>query len=41
MTADLKHLTYQEYLDLPEMKVRYSIIDGELVMAAAPHLTIK
>jgi Uma2 family endonuclease len=36
MTGDLKHLTYQEYLDLPEMKARYSIIDGELVMAAAP-----
>ena len=36
MTADLKHLTYQQYLDLPEMKARYSIIDGELVMAAAP-----
>jgi Uma2 family endonuclease len=36
MTVDLKHLTYQEYLDLPEMKARYSIVDGELVMAAAP-----
>lgn len=36
MTMDLKHLTYQQYLDLPEMKARYSIIDGELVMAAAP-----
>ena len=36
MTGDLKRLTYQEYLDLPEMKARYSIIDGELVMAAAP-----
>ena len=36
MTVDLKHLTFQQYLDLPEMKVRYSIVDGELVMAAAP-----
>jgi Uma2 family endonuclease len=36
MTVDLKHLTYQQYLDLPEMKTRYSIVDGELVMAAAP-----
>jgi Uma2 family endonuclease len=36
MTVDLKHLTYQQYLDLPEMKARYSIVDGELVMAAAP-----
>jgi Uma2 family endonuclease len=43
MTADLKHLTYQQYLNLPEMKARYSIIDGELVMDAAPtpnHQTI-
>ena len=36
MTVDLKYLTYQEYLDLPEMKARYSIVDGELLMAAAP-----
>jgi Uma2 family endonuclease len=36
MTVDLKHLTYQEYLDLPEMKARYSIVDGELQMAASP-----
>jgi Uma2 family endonuclease len=36
MKVDLKHLTYAEYLALPEMKARYSIIDGELVMAAAP-----
>jgi Uma2 family endonuclease len=43
MTVDLKHLTYQQYLDLPEMKARYSIIDGELVMDGAPtpdHQTI-
>ena len=36
MTVDLKHLTYHEYLDLPEMKARYSIVDGELILAAAP-----
>jgi Uma2 family endonuclease len=36
MKVDLKHLTYQQYLDLPEMKARYSIVEGELVMAAAP-----
>jgi Uma2 family endonuclease len=36
MTVDLKHLTYAAYLSLPEMKARYSIIDGELVMAASP-----
>jgi Uma2 family endonuclease len=36
VTVDLKHLTYQQYLDLPEMRARYSIVDGELIMAAAP-----
>ena len=36
MTVDLKHLTYQEYLDLPEMKARYSIVDGELVVEVTP-----
>jgi Uma2 family endonuclease len=43
MTVDLKHLTYQKYLDLPEMKARYSIVEGELVRDAAPtpdHQTI-
>ncbi len=38
MTVDLKHLTYDVYLAMPEMKQRYSIIDGEVVMAAAPTL---
>ena len=36
MTVELKHLTYADYLSLPEMKARYSIIDGELVMDGAP-----
>jgi Uma2 family endonuclease len=36
MTVDLKHLTYDIYLTMPEMKARYSIVDGELVMAASP-----
>ena len=43
MTVELKHLTYEAYLALPEMKARYSIVDGELVMAAFPtpdHQTI-
>jgi Uma2 family endonuclease len=43
MTGDLKHLSYDAYLALPEMKARYSILDGELVMAASPtpdHQTI-
>ena len=36
-------LTYQDYLDIPETKARYEIIDGELLMAAGPtrsHQTI-
>jgi hypothetical protein len=36
MTVDLKHLTYDIYLTMPEMKQRYSIIDGELQIAASP-----
>ena len=34
MTVELKRLTYEAYLALPEMKARYSIVDGELMMAA-------
>ena len=37
MTIDLKRLTYDVYLAMPEMKQRYSILDGELVMAASPN----
>ena len=36
-SVDLKHLTYETYLALPEMTQRYAILDGELVMAAAPN----
>jgi Uma2 family endonuclease len=36
MSVDLKHLTYDMYLALPEMKARYSIIDGELAVEATP-----
>ena len=36
MMVDLKHLTYDTYLVMPEMKQRYSIVDGKLLMAAAP-----
>jgi Uma2 family endonuclease len=36
MTVDLKHLTYQPYLALPEMKARYSIVNGVRVMDAVP-----
>ena len=37
MSIDLKRLTYDAYLAMPEMKQPYSILDGELVMAAAPN----
>ena len=37
MCSDLKHLTYDAYLSLPEMTQRHSIIDGELVIAASPN----
>ena len=36
MLVDTKHLTYAKYLAMPEMKCRYEIIDGELIMAASP-----
>jgi Uma2 family endonuclease len=36
MPVDTKKLTYEEYLAMPEMKRRYEIIDGELMMAASP-----
>ena len=37
MSIDLKRLTYDAYLAMPEIKQRYSILDGELVLAAAPN----
>lgn len=38
MTLNTKKLTYQEYLDMPEMRARYDIIDGEMIMSAKPTL---
>ena len=35
MTVELKHLTYEAYLALPEIRACYSIVDGELMMAAS------
>ena len=29
-------LTYEEYLDTPEIEGRFDIVDGEMIMAAAP-----
>ena len=31
-----KTITYQAYLKMPEIKKRYDIIDGEMVMSPAP-----
>ena len=31
-----KPLTYEEYLDTPEIEGRFDIVDGEMIMAAAP-----
>ena len=38
MTLNTKKLTYQQYLDTPEMRARYDIIDGEMIMSAKPTL---
>lgn len=34
--AKTKTITYQAYLDMPEIKKRYEILDGEMVMAPSP-----
>jgi len=36
MTVDVKRLTYLEYLETPEIKQRYEILDGEMIMTPAP-----
>lgn len=33
---DTKHLTFADYLLLPTIVQRYDIIDGEMIMSAAP-----
>jgi Uma2 family endonuclease len=38
MTTQTQRLTYEEYLKGPEIKQRYSIIDGVMKMAPAPTL---
>ena len=37
-TTQTARLTYQDYLDSPETMLRYEIVDGELIMSAAPNL---
>jgi len=36
MAVEVKLITYQEYLAMPEIKRRYEIIDGEMIMPPAP-----
>jgi Uma2 family endonuclease len=36
MSVETKKLTYEAYLAMPEMKCRYEIIDGELIMPPSP-----
>jgi Uma2 family endonuclease len=38
MAVDVKRLTYLEYLETPEIKQRYEILDGEMIMRPAPTL---
>ena len=33
-----ERLTLEEYLKTPEMKTRFDVVDGEIIMAAAPSL---
>ncbi len=36
MSIGAKGLTYEKYLSLPEIKQRYDIVDGVMIMAPAP-----
>jgi Uma2 family endonuclease len=36
MAVETHKLTYEEYLAMPEMRCRYEIIDGEMIMAPSP-----
>jgi Uma2 family endonuclease len=38
MTLETKKITYEEYLKMPETRARYDIVDGVMIMAAAPTL---
>ena len=37
-TTATNRLTYAEYLKEPESMLRYEIVDGEVIMSAAPHI---
>ena len=36
MTLQTERLTYEEYLNGPEIKARYDIVDGGLIMSPRP-----
>ena len=38
MSTQTRKLTYEEYLKTPEIKARYDIVDGEMIMAPSPDL---
>jgi Uma2 family endonuclease len=38
MTLQTRRMTYEEYLKSPEIKQRYEIVDGKMIMAPAPTL---
>ena len=38
MTLQTRHLTYEEYLKSPEIKQRYEIVDGKMIMPPSPNL---
>ena len=38
MTTTRTRLTYQEYLKEPETMLRCEIVDGEVIMSAAPNI---
>ena len=38
MTTTQTKLTYEEYLKEPETMLRFDIVDGEVIMAAGPHI---
>ena len=38
MTSTRTRLNYEEYLNEPETMLRYDIVDGEVIMSAAPNI---
>ena len=38
MSTQTQRLTYEQYLKTPEIKARYDIVDGVMIMAPAPTL---